>query len=426
MNNYPYYSHPITACLRLWGALLVAMLKGMESPTERRPFREVEALAVRELGRIAAVDRMPGFVVQGPDGDELVAVTDWLLQLTARDCSVHTIRAYALSVLRFMRFLWAVEVTWQRATEVEVRDFVLWAKQAAKFSGNKRPEQPRGRVNIVTGKPYPTDRYSPKTINHTLTAVSEFFSFQLELGCGPLVNPVPGAGQRRHAGHNPEEDFRHTRRGSLRQKEPSRVPRSIPDAQFNQFFRRLGSNRDRALVTFYVSSGARASEVLGLTGEMINYGDQLICITSKGGELRWVPASPDAFVWLRLYELERGTVTGSDPVWVTLREPRRPMTYGAFRAVLNKINGLLGSNWTSHDLRHTFAVRALDGGMPLHEVQELLGHASLATTTIYTKPRMDEVIAHHRSALSRKPAGEVPATEGYDADELSTLFEGQR
>lgn len=283
------------------------MLEVMDEASNRRSFRDVGTLTVRDWGRVCAVDRPPGHVVLGRDGDELTPVTDWLLELAARDCSDHTVRAYGMSVLRFLRFLWAVGVTWQRTTEVEVRDFVLWAKQAAKFTGNRRAEMPRGRVNVVTGKPYPAARYSPKTINHTLSVVQEFYAFQLELGHGPILNPVPGAGMRRQAGHNPEDDFRHSRRASLRQREPGRVPRSIPDAQFDELFRRLGSHRDRALVAFYVSSGARASEVLRLTGEMVNYGDQLIGITAKGGELRWIPASPDAFVWLRLYQLDRGT-----------------------------------------------------------------------------------------------------------------------
>lgn len=389
-----------------------------------RTFREVETIEVLATGRVAARDNMPWFTVFDGHGVELVEVTDWLLVLTAQDVSHHTLRAYAMSLLRFLRFAWAVDVPWDAVTEAEVRDFVLWAKQAKKFTGNKREGPPRGRVNLVTGKRYASDRYSPTTINHTLTAVQEFYSFQSELGRGPLINPVPGAGQRRHAGHAPDEDFRHSRRASLRQREPDRVPRSIPDAAFNRFFRKLGSNRDRALVAFYVSSGARASELLGLTGGLVNYGDQLIGVIRKGGALAWIPASPDAFVWLRLYQLERGTPRPDERVWLTLREPRRPLGYDALRAVLARANTQLGSNWTTHDLRHTFAVRALEGGMELHEVQELLGHIRLATTTIYTKPRLEDVIEHHRAALSRRPAGETVIAAGYDEADMQSVFEG--
>ena len=186
----------------------------------------------------------------------------------------------------------------------------------------------------------------------------------------------------------------------------------------------LRCHRDRALVAFYVSSGARASELLSLTGDMVNYGDQLIGVIRKGGGRQWLPASPDAFVWLRLYQLERGAAPAGQPVWLTLREPHRALSYDALRAVMARVNSLLGSNWTLHDLRHTFAIRALDGGVPMHEVQELLGHASLQTLTVYAKPRLEDVVAHHRAVFGRPTADEQadPAPVAYDSEALATVF----
>lgn len=358
----------------------------------------------------------------GSTGDEFEPATAWLMNLVANDSSPHTIRAYALSLLRFLRYLWSTDREWDRATRADVRDFVLWAKQAPKFVGRKRPAQQRLAVNRVTGKRVQTSKYAPTTINHTLAAVQDFYRFHLEEGRGPVVNPVPSAG-RPHGHHNPEESFGPRKRSPLRQKEPKRLPRSIPDEKFNEIFRKLRSNRDRALVAFYVSSGARASELLGLTGDMVNYGDQLIGVVRKGGDRKWIPVAADAFVWLRLYELERGVAGPGQPVWLTLREPYRPMTYDALRAVLNRVNALLGSNWTAHDLRHTFTVRALEGGMPIHTVQDILGHASLSTLTVYNTPRLEDVIEHHRrvfpAAGSRTPAGPAP---GYAGSDLDTLF----
>jgi integrase len=110
-----------------------------------------------------------------------------------------------------------------------------------------------------------------------------------------------GAGGRAH--HNPMEPFRNERSGLYRPRVPDRIPRSVPDSEFNEIFARLPSHRDRALVAFYVSTGARASELLSATLAGTDPGRQLITVVRKGTcELQELPASTDAFVWLRLYQ----------------------------------------------------------------------------------------------------------------------------
>jgi site-specific recombinase XerC len=105
---------------------------------------------------------------------------------------------------------------------------------------------------------------------------------------------------RANAHHNPMEPFRKEKAGRYRPRVPSRVPRSVPDEGFNEVFARLPTHRDRALVAFYVSTGARASELLSATQGGTDPGRQLITVIRKGsGELQELPASTDAFVWLR-------------------------------------------------------------------------------------------------------------------------------
>jgi integrase/recombinase XerC len=390
--------------------------------------RRVEDLDVSDLGRVVSRSGGPGFIVVDALEKEFVPGTEYLLELAATDYSAQTLRAYALSLLRFLRFLWAVDVSWDRATSVEARDFVLWARQAEKFVGNRNDPQRRGSRNLVTGKKHLGMRYSPATINHTTTVCKAFYAYQLRVGSGPIVNPFDLRRGRAHAHHAPDQEFMIGRRQPLRQREQHRLPRSIPDGKFNDLFRRLRSNRDRALVAFYVSSGARASELLGLTGDRVNVGDQLIGVYRKGGQLQWLPAAPDAFVWLRLYQLEGGVAGPDEPVWLTLRgEPRR-LNYDAMRAVLKRCNVILGANWTLHDLRHTFAIRALEGGMGLHEVQELLGHQSLNTTTVYAAPHMEDVIEHYRAKMTTKAptsSDRSPAGQPYNANELRVLWGNQ-
>lgn len=83
------------------------------------------------------------------------------------------------------------------------------------------------------------------------------------------------------------------------------------------------------------------------------------------GAEQWLPTSPDAFVWIRLYLAELGEpLEPNEPLWWTLRRRdhgtglrRHPLNYEALRAVFRRANALLGSNWTMHDLRHTAALR---------------------------------------------------------------------
>ena len=64
------------------------------------------------VGAVRAIDRLPGFVLLGVDGCEFEPATAWLLQLAANGSSPHTVRAYAMSLLRFVRFIWAVGCSW--------------------------------------------------------------------------------------------------------------------------------------------------------------------------------------------------------------------------------------------------------------------------------------------------------------------------
>ena len=172
----------------------------------------------------------------------------------------------------------------------------------------------------------------------------------------------------------------------------------IPDEQFSELFARLGSHRDRALVAFWVSTGARASELLGATAGDAEPGRQLITVIRKGTRaMQQLPASPDAFVWLRLYQEQmRGLVpAGPDqPLWWTLRRPFRQLAYHAALRMFTRAGEALGKDWTLHDLRHTAAYRmARDPEMPLADIQWILGHARLSTTQLYLTPVPDDVIA---------------------------------
>jgi len=221
-------------------------------------------------------------------------------------------------------------------------------------------------------------------------------------------------------------------RAPLRQKMPERIPRHLPDRLFDELFAALRSDRDRALLAFYVSTGARASELLGVTVDLVNPGDQRIGVHRKGsGRLQWLPASADAFVWLRLYEQQTQRPDGEQALWLTQRRPVRPLTYSAARRMLQRANESLGTVWTLHDLRHTAAQRMVDDPkMSLSDVQWVMGHAHITTTQIYLRPREEEVVsrvlAHHRDRAERPTTPPPVDTAGYSAEVLAVLFGGPR
>jgi integrase len=361
-------------------------------------------------------------------------VCKWLRDLDASDVSGGTLRSYGFDLLRWLRFLYAVDGGWERAERLHVRQFVEFLRAAPNPLRERRsPTLPAlGSVNQLTGKAYPAAGYAPRTINHQLSVLHAFYAFAVDMGMGPLVNPVPvqrarGGGGRPNAHRSPLEPIARPARATYRQRVPRALPRSIPDAAADALFGELGCHRDRALVAFYLSTGARASELLGLQHEWIDYGRRTIKVVSKGRRvLEEIPASSDAFVWLALYLAELdGPPAVSGTVWWTRRRPRWPLNYHAARAVLTRANRMLRTNYSLHDLRHTAAARmAADEQFSLVEVQTILRHASITSTQLYLRPRLDELIAKvaefHRRRDTAATAPVVPP--GYDAAELSELL----
>jgi integrase len=253
------------------------------------------------------------------------------------------------------RFCWAIGVPWNQATRIEARDFSRWIQISDKTAGRPTLLQP-GTVNPLTGKASPGRAYAPATVLHSETVLRGFYEFHLQAGTGPIVNPFPLVRiGRAHAHRSPMEPFRNERAGLYRPRLPRRIPRYIPDEKLNELFVALGSDRDRALVAFWISTGARASELLGVIRSGVEPGQQLVTVIRKGSRaLQQLPASPDAFVWLRLYEEQIGGLVAAgpdDPVWWTLRRPYRPLAYHAARAMFVRANEALGANWSLHDLR---------------------------------------------------------------------------
>ncbi|MGW5122016.1 tyrosine-type recombinase/integrase [Streptomyces noursei] len=369
----------------------------------------------------------PPYIVVNAYDDEIEVATAYLRDLALNDCSPLTVRSYGYGLLRWFRLLWLLGVAWEKATESEVAVLAGWLRTAS----NPQRQRTRpggdvpGSVNLRTGKPTLRSGYAPRTINHALSVISGFYGFHAHQGNGPVVNPVPVSPQRRRAlaHRSPLEPRAVFGRARLRQKVSDRPPRSIPDRLWDELFDRMGCERDRALLEFYVSSGARAVELLGVGANDIDWAGQRIYVISKGTrEREAVPASPQAFVRLARYLDEAGTPPRGEPVWRTRRGGDRPLSYWAMRRIIQRANELLGTNWTLHDLRHTAASRMANGGkLTPVEVQAIMRHANIQTTSRYLTARVEEMfdkLAEHYS--TPRPATSYPT--GYSADDIKAVF----
>jgi hypothetical protein len=126
--------------------------------------------------------------LRDPRGEVVAAVAVWLRELQAAGRSVATQRSYGMDLLRWYRFLWAVEVPWNQATRAEARDFTRWIQ----ISSKRGPVRPgAGTPNPVTGKPKPGEKYATSTRAHSESVLRGFYAFHLQAGSGPMVNPFP-------------------------------------------------------------------------------------------------------------------------------------------------------------------------------------------------------------------------------------------
>lgn len=399
------------------------------------PSGDLAALVVPQVGSLQLTkDPWEPWRLLDAQGLPVEAAAVFFRDLLAAGRSAATVRSYGLDLLRWFRFLWALGVPWDRATRVEARDFSRWLQVAGKparahWRRRDDPTEPAVRA-------LPNEAYSVSVRVHSETVLRSFYDFHRDTGGGPVLNPFPldrsRRGRRANAHHNPLELPRDERVGLYRPRLATQIPRSVPDAEFDEIFARLPSHRDRALVAFYVSTGARASELLSATVGGVDPGRQLITVVRKGSRAaQELPASTDAFVWLRLYQVEMEGLVPSgrrQPLWWTLRNPVRPLTYHAVHRMFERVNARAGTVATLHSLRHTAAYRmAEDPALPLTDVQSVLGHAQLTTTQIYLTPRKEDVVrrllAHHAEQAQRAAQRVAPPPgPGYRPETLAVLF----
>jgi integrase/recombinase XerD len=204
---------------------------------------------------------------------------------------------------------------------------------------------------------------------------------------------------------------------------PRRLPKAIGLDEVERLLDAAGSTqdpdprvlRDRALLEFLYSTGARISEATGLDVDDLDYlaADPAVLLRGKGGKQRYVPVGSYAVRALDAY-LVRGRPAlaaavsrnagasrkSSPAVFLNARGGRltRQGAWGVLREAAVRSGK---SDISPHTLRHSFATHLLDGGADIRVVQELLGHASVTTTQVYTLVTVDKLREVYAAAHPR-------------------------
>lgn len=145
----------------------------------------------------------------------------------------------------------------------------------------------------------------------------------------------------------------------------------------------LQGRRDRAILETLYSTGIRVSELVGLNVEDVDTLSELLRIRGKGRKERIVPIGSHALEALKVYIASRGN--NNEPA-LFLNKNKKRLSVRSISRILDKYMKLadIRHNPSPHILRHSFATHLLDRGADLRAVQELLGHAHLSSTQVYT------------------------------------------
>lgn len=189
------------------------------------------------------------------------------------------------------------------------------------------------------------------------------------------------------------------------QRVPRRLPGVLSTTQAQQLVDTTGGEdepvdvRDRAIVELLYATGVRVSELCGLDRADVDFSRRVIRVLGKGARERVVPFGAPAEValrsWLESARCDLLTERSGEAVFLGVRGGRiDPRTVR--RIVHTAVDRVpAASDVGPHGLRHTAATHLLDGGADLRSVQELLGHATLATTQLYTHVTVERLKAIH-------------------------------
>jgi integrase/recombinase XerC len=299
-------------------------------------------------------------------------LTDFLRWLASeRNDSPNTVKAYGRDVAAFAAFLdsyyGAAAWKWGGVDRLAVRGFLA--------EGQRRG-------------------WSKRSIARALSAVRTFYRF-LNLHHGLEVNPARSAATPK-----------------LEKRLPGFLDRAAIDrlfklAEARAVLNTLQARRDRAILELFYSTGMRLSELTGLDVDSVDLVSDQVTVRGKGRKERLLPVGRPALQAIRQYLPRRDEVMresrGKDRGALFVSERGRRLSPRAVQLMVSRVLNAVseGQEVSTHSLRHSFATHLLDAGADLRAVQELLGHASLSTTQVYTHTSVERLKKVYHQAHPR-------------------------
>jgi integrase/recombinase XerC len=300
-------------------------------------------------------------------------VADFLLHLEKeRDVSPHTLKAYRRDLSEFVGFLQTYygegEWSWEGVDRLAIRGF----------------------LSHLTRR-----KLSKRSIARALSAVRSFYSY-MHRNEAVESNPARGIGSPKLERYLP---------GYL---DRAQIDLLFQSSELKAREGRFTDVRNNAMLELFYSTGMRLSELRGINRSDIDLLSQQVKVRGKGRKERIIPVGDHAQLALRNYEVKR-----DDLVRNTLPKADRTAFFLSSRgkristrAIQSAVGGFLDSidedaGLSTHSLRHTFATHLLDAGADLRAVQELLGHASISTTQIYTHTSVERLKEVYRKSHPR-------------------------
>lgn len=233
--------------------------------------------------------------------------------------------------------------------------------------------------------------YARSHIRQHLSALRSFFRFLLREG---MVgeNPMEGVALPKLGRRLPK--FLTVAQVEALLGAPMRMPRAKQAPAWTAY-------RDAALLETAYGAGLRVSELAGLNVEDWDSGAGIFRVRGKGGKTRLCPIGEPAAEALARYLRESGH-PGAGPLFLNKARKGR-LSVAAIGQLLKKYLAFSGldANLTPHKLRHSFATHMVERGADLRSVQEMLGHASLSTTQVYTHVTLERLKRVHGEAHPR-------------------------